>query len=283
MNARKPMTKLFIAAALGVTALLATTGSAFAGVADYPSTATFGVPNNTGQAGLPSQVFVPPGRTPVQSRAAHPGHAELRRRRRPGPPAAAEGPERNRDQDADLVGCTTYPNTSAFTITRLSRPFRGSPLAFCTALTGIADDGQREAHRAALDLQRPAERWRLDGHRRRRRAPARPWGSWNGWTLQINHANPTLKADPAPFKIKKKFAISALCNANCTVTTGGAAGATTTQLVANSVGTIVAPALKKAQKKGKGVVTLTATDETGGTATTTVNAKTIKVKKKAKK
>jgi hypothetical protein len=66
------------------------------------------------------------------------------------------------------------------------------------------------------------------------------------------------------------------------VTTGGAAGTTTTQLAANSVGTIVAPALKKAQKKGKGVVTLTATDQTGGTATTTVNAKTIKVKKKAR-
>ena len=107
-----------------------------------------------------------------------------------------------------------------------------------------------------------------------------PLGSWNGWTLQITHANPTLKADPAPFKIKKKFAISAVCDANCTVTTGGAAGATRTQLVANSVGTIIAPANKKAQKKGKGAVTLTATDETGGTATTTVNAKTLKTKPK---
>ena len=44
--------------------------------------------------------------------------------------------------------------------------------------------------------------------------------------------------------------------------------------------TIVAPANKKAQKKGKGAVTLTATDETGGTATTTVNAKTLKTKPK---
>ena len=38
MNCRKPMTKLFIAAALGVTGLLAMTGSAFAGVADYTNT-----------------------------------------------------------------------------------------------------------------------------------------------------------------------------------------------------------------------------------------------------
>ena len=36
----------------------------------------------------------------------------------------------------------------------------------------------------------------------------------------------------------------------------------------------------RAQKKGKGAVTLTATDETGGTATTTVNAKTLKTKPK---
>ena len=64
------------------------------------------------------------------------------------------------------------------------------------------------------------------------------------------------------------------------MTTGGAAGATRTQLVANSVGTIIAPANKKAQKKGKGAVTLTATDETGGTATRTVNAKTLKTKPK---
>ena len=105
-------------------------------------------------------------------------------------------------------------------------------------------------------------------------------GTWNGWNLQISHADPTLKADPAPFKIKKKFAISAVCDANCTVTTGGAAGVTRTQLVANSVGTIIAPANKKAQKKGKGAVTLTASDETGGTATTTVNAKTLKTKPK---
>jgi len=36
-------------------------------VADYPSTATFSVPNNTGQAGIPVQAFVPPGRTAVET------------------------------------------------------------------------------------------------------------------------------------------------------------------------------------------------------------------------
>lgn len=42
-----------VAAAIGVTVLLAMTGSAFAGTADYSSTATFGIPGDTGQAGLP--------------------------------------------------------------------------------------------------------------------------------------------------------------------------------------------------------------------------------------
>ena len=105
-------------------------------------------------------------------------------------------------------------------------------------------------------------------------------GTWNGWTLQINHANPTITGSDAGLKVKKKFAIKATCDANCTVKTGGAAAATTTKLAANSPGLIIAPATKKAQKKGKGQVTLTATDETGGTATTTVNAKTLKTKPK---
>lgn len=39
MTGRKPMTKVSVAAALGVTALLTMTGSAFAGTADYSSTA----------------------------------------------------------------------------------------------------------------------------------------------------------------------------------------------------------------------------------------------------
>lgn len=280
MNARKPMTKLFIAAVLGVTALLATTGSAFAGVADYPSTATFGVPNNTGQSGLPSQVFVPPGRAPVQSvqltqvapSFGGGGGQDLQLR--------LKGPSGTEIKTLSL-GCTTYPNTSAFTITD-SAALSVDSAGFCTALTASPKtaSGKPTEPLSAFNGQPSSGVWTVtvvDA------GTSATLGSWNGWNLQINHANPTLKADPSPFKIKKKFAISALCNANCTVTTGGAAGATTTQLAANSVGTIVAPALKQAQKKGKGVVTLTATDQTGGTATTTVNAKTIKVKKKAKR
>jgi hypothetical protein len=280
MNGRKPMIKLFIAAALSVTGLLAMTGSAFAGVADYPSSGTFGVPNNTGQAGIPSQVFVPAGRTAVQSlqltkvAPSYGGGGGQDLQLRLQSPAGTE---------ISLISdsaCAMWPNTSAFTISD-SAPIAidGNP-AFCSQLimdpAGVS--GRPTQPLSTFDGQPSAGVWTVTVVDAGTQSLQN--GSWNGWNLRLTHANPTLKADPAPFKIKKKFAISALCDANCTVRTGGAAGAATTKLPANSVGTIVAPANKKAQKKGKGVVTLTATDETGGTATTTVNAKTLKTKRK---
>jgi hypothetical protein len=281
MTGRKPIIKLFTAAALGVTGLLAMTGSAFAGTADYASTATFGVPNNTGQSGLPSQVFVPPGRTPVQSLQLTKvapsygagGGLDLQFR--------LKSPSGTEISVLANSNCTTWPNTSAFTVTDTATNEVGST-AFCTALQGnpTGTSGKPNQPLSTFNGQPSGGVWTVTvvdlGVNNTFN------GSWNGWNLEINHANPTLKADPAPFKVKKKFAISALCDANCTVTTSGAAGPTTTQLAANSVGTIIAPASKKAQKKGKGVVTLTATDETGGTATRTVNAKTPKAKKKKK-
>jgi hypothetical protein len=280
MIGRKPLTKLFATTALAAAGLLAMTGSALAGTADYPSVGTFGIPNQTGQAGIPSQVFVPPGRTAVQSLQLTKvgpsygggGGADFQLRLK-----SPNGTE------ISLIsnGCPTWPNTSAFTISDTATLAIDNNPAFCTALAGAPTTtaGKPTDPLSTFNGQSSAGVWTatvVDT------GPNTTLGSWNGWTLQINHANPTLKADPAPFKLKKKFAISAVCDANCTVTTGGAAGATTTKLVANSVGTIIAPANKKAQKKGKGVVTLSATDETGGTATTTVNAKTLKTKKKKK-
>jgi hypothetical protein len=277
MTGRKRISKLFIAAAFATAALLAIAGSAFAGTADYPSTATFGVPNDTGQAGIPSQVFVPPGRTPVQSlqlTQVKPsfgggGGQDLQLRL-----ASPNGTE----VDALSVGCTDYPNTSAFTISDSATLSVDTP-AFCTLENGAPTtaSGKPTEPFSTFSGKPSSGVWTVtvvDA------GTSATLGSWNGWTLRINHANPTLKADPAPFKIQKKFAIAARCDANCTVITSGAAGFSSTQLAANTVGTIVAPANKKAQKKGKGVVTLTATDETGGTATTTVNAKTLKTKKK---
>jgi subtilisin-like proprotein convertase family protein len=270
------MTKLLIAAAVAVAGLLAMSGSAFAGTVDYPSTAAFGVPNNTGQADIPSQVFVPPGRTAVQSLeltkvmpsygAGGGGDLQLRLK-------SPDGTEINLLSSSQ---CGVFPNTSAFTISD-SASTSIDTLAFCN--TQLPTGSGRPTDPLSTFNGKPSGGiWTVTVVDVGANNLAN--GSWNGWTLHLTHANPTLKADPAPFKIKKKFAIAAVCNANCTVTTGGAARATSTKLTANSVGTIVAPANKKAQRKGKGVVTLRATDETGGTATTAVNAKTLKTKAK---
>jgi hypothetical protein len=279
MTRRFSMSKLLIAAAAGGTALLASSGSALAGTASYSSTGTFGVPNNTGQAGIPSQVFVPPGRTPVASLqmtkvmpsygAGGGGDLQFR----------LKSPSGSEITVLANSNCATYPNTSAFTVSDTATSEVGS-LAFCTALlanpTGAS--GRPNQPLSTFNGQPSGGVWTATvvdiG------ANNTFNGSWNGWTLQINHANPTVQGSPAPFKIKKKFAINATCNTDCTVTTGGAAAATTVRLAANSPGTIVVQATKKAQKKGKGAVTLSATDVTGGTATTTVNAKTIKTKPK---
>src|SRR4249919_1489363 len=128
------MPRLLLATAAAVTALLGISASAFAGTANYTSTATFGVPNNTGQAGVPSQVFVPPGRTPVQSLELTKvmpsfgggGGQDLQLRLK-----SPNGP----DIHILNLGCTTYPNTSAFTISDTATLSVDTP-AFCTALTG---------------------------------------------------------------------------------------------------------------------------------------------------
>jgi subtilisin-like proprotein convertase family protein len=264
------MPKLLIAAAVAVTALLASTGSAFAGTANYQSTGTFGVPNNTGQAGVPSQVFVPPGRTAVQSvqltkvmpSFGGGGGQDLQLRLKS--PSGTEIHVLN-------IGCTTYPNTSAFTISDTATLSVDTP-AFCTALTGAptTTSGKPSEPLSTFNGQPSAGVWTVTVVD----VGISPMlGSWNGWTLQINHANPTVTAAKAPFKIKGKIALTATCDADCTVTTGGAAKATTTKLAQNAPGVIVASPTKKAKKKGKGSVTLTATDTTGGTATTTTTAK----------
>jgi len=264
------MPKLLLAAAVSTGALLASTGNAFAGNASYTSTGTFGVPNNTGQAGVPSQVFVPPGRTPVQSvqltqvKPSFGGGGGQDLQLRLKSPSGTEIHVIN-------IGCTTYPNTSAFTISDNAALSVDTP-AFCTALGGAptSTSGKPSEPLSTFSGQPSGGTWTVTvvdvG-------VSGTLGSWNGWTLQINHANPTLQATKAPFKAKGKFALSVTCDANCSVTTGGAAKPTTTQVAQNAPSIIVADASKKARKKGKGSVTLTATDQTGGTATATVNAK----------
>ncbi len=264
------MPKLLLVTAAAVTALLGSSASAFAGTADYTSTGTFGVPNNTGQAGIPSQVFVPPGRTPVQSLELTKvmpsygggGGQDLQLRLK-----SPNGP----DIHILNLGCTTYPNTSAFTISDTASLSVDTP-AFCTALAGApaTTSAKPSEPLSAFNGQSSGGVWTVTVVDAGINATQ---GTWNGWRLSINHANPTLTVAKAPFKSKGKFALSATCNADCTVTTGGAAKAATTKVAQNIPGVIVASPTKKAKKKGKGSVTLTAKDQTGGTATTSINLK----------
>jgi subtilisin-like proprotein convertase family protein len=267
MIGRMPRIKLLAVASAAAIGLLASTGSAFAGTANYPSTGSFGVPNNTGQAGVPSQAFVPPGRTAVQSLELTKvmpsfgggGGQDLELRLKS--PSGTEIPILS-------IGCTTYPNTSAFTISD-SAATSIDTAAFCSTQLP-AGSGKPSQPLSTFNGQPSAGAWTVTvvdvG-------VSATLGSWNGWTLQINHANPTVTAAKAPFKAKGKIALTATCDADCTVTTGGAAKATTTKLAQNVPGLIVASPTKKAKKKGKGSVTLTATDTTGGKATTTITAK----------
>jgi subtilisin-like proprotein convertase family protein len=264
------LTRLLIAGTVTAGALALFAGTAMAGTASYPSTGTFGVPNNTGQAGVPSQVFVPPGRTAVQTLqltqvkpsfgGGGGGDLQLRLKSPSGTEISVLS-----------NGCTTYPNTSAFNISD-SATLSVDSAGFCTALTGAptTTSGKPTQPLSTFSGTPSAGTWTVTvvdvG-------VSATLGSWNGWTLQVNHADPTVKAAAAGFKVKKKFALAATCDADCTVTTGGAAKASTTKLGQNIAGVIVASPTKKAKKKGKGVVTLTATDQTGGTATTSIKLK----------
>ena len=132
MNGRKTLTKLLIAAAVGVTGLLAMTGQRPRGQsADYPSTGDLRRAEQHRPGGLPSQVFVPPGRTPVQSlqlTQVAPSFGGGGGRRSPAPP---EESQRHRDPDRSRSAAPTYPNTSAFTISDSAATSVDSP-AFCS-------------------------------------------------------------------------------------------------------------------------------------------------------
>src|SRR4051812_33941850 len=181
MEADMPKAKIFAGAVVAVAALLTAAGSAFAGVANYPSTATFGVPNNTGQAGIPSQVFVPPGRTAVESLQLTKvapsfgggGGQDLQLRLKS--PNGTEIPILS-------VGCTTFPNTSAFTISDSAATSVDSA-AFC-ANQLPAGSGKPTQPLSTFNGQPSAGVWTVTVVD----AGVSPTlGSWNGWNLQITH------------------------------------------------------------------------------------------------
>jgi hypothetical protein len=263
---------LSLLTALSIAGALALPGAASAGVADYTNDSSFGVPNNTGQAGIPSQVFVPPGRTPVQSLEltnvmpsfGAGGGTDIQLR--------LKGPTGTEIQLLSNSQCTFWPNTSAFTISDSaatdinSAGFcsgqlptgSGKPTDPLSTFAGSPSGGTWTVTVVDLGINTTQ-------------------GSWNGWTLRLTHAPPTLAASRSKLKVKGRLAFNARCDANCTVRAGGAVKPKTQKLLAGSPGLIVAKPTRKARRRLRSHkpvrVKLTATDETGGTATATIRVK----------
>jgi hypothetical protein len=102
-------------------------------------------------------------------------------------------------------------------------------------------------------------------------------GTITSWSLRVVHAPPTFKTSaPKKGKVKKKLKLTAEANADGTVKLGGGAKASSAKLTAGQPTQIAykptKKVLKKVRKKGKARVTINLdfTDETGGTAKSSV-------------
>lgn len=268
-----------IAAVASLTALgaLGLASSAGAGVAEYSTTSTFGVPNNTGQSGLPSETFVPPGRTAVQK-------VELVAKPSYGGGGGADLQTRLRSPSGTVVSlfanaCAVWPNTSAFTISDDATTLITNA-AFCTGLIANPTTaiGKPTQPLSAFIGQASAGAWTVvvvdDGGNNATN------GSWNGWTLRLTHAAPTLTGTATKQTLGKTQLLSVNPNADGKVTLGGSAASGPAVTVSANAATTVPFTVtkkvkKKVKKKGKATanVTVTLNDETNGTATATVPVK----------
>src|SRR5262249_39534377 len=108
-------------------------------------------------------------------------------------------------------------------------------------------------------------------------------GIFNDWTLRITHAPFQFTDSANKQKLKKSLLITAQCNANCTVTTGGDPTAGTFSLTQNQSQQRSLPLSKKKRKrlakKSSATVTLHANDGYGDVQDATL---TVPLKKKRK-
>jgi hypothetical protein len=268
-----------------VIAILATVGAfaaaapcAIAGVATYTST---DVPkhvfDDTGPDGIPSTLAVPGGRTAIQSiEVTNFGY---------GWPASGQ------ELSAQLlapdgtsmflfeVGCFDSPSNASFTITDSATALADGEDVHCTndfLLGGSLRPDDPQAKKLSI----------FNG-----RSPSGVWtlrsidngvlftnqGDLNRWALRINHAPPTLTATaPKRRKLSGKLAVTATSNADGNVSLGGSVKQATQGLDAGQPASIPFKVKKKVrakiEKKGKAQVKvdLAFTDETGGTATSSV-------------
>jgi hypothetical protein len=261
----------FSALLIGISGLACFASSAAAGAADYTTTAGFTIPNNTGINGIPSSVFVPPGRTAVQKveltelqptfTAGGGTDLELRLQS----PTATE-------LTLFGTGCATFPNTTNFSMNDEASELAGSAGFCATEVVGGAgrpNNVDTETF-SIFNGATSSGVWTLIVRDVGLQAPT---GIWKGWNLRITHAPPVLTAKAARQRLARTLTLRAGCNAECSLRIGGAARPRTERLAPNSP-TLLAVSLKKkvARKirrrgRGRARVRLTATDPTGGTAT----------------
>jgi hypothetical protein len=266
-----------VLAALTVAAALAAAPSAIAGTATYDSTGPLFVPDETGPAGVTSSITVPPGRTAVQSvevtnfRINWGASAQELSTQFIGPDGsslflftqgclsydaadiwrfsdsgAQTAPNSKNDPKCDLPGGTFRPADPSFKPLSI---FSGQPASGTWKLRAV-DNGVQFTNQ----------------------------GTIQSWAVRIIHAPPTLTATAPPsLNLNAPLAVAAQSNANGTVAMSGDIAPSTAALAAN-VPTplpfaVSAPVSELIRNNGTARVNinLAFTDETGGTAASSVS------------
>jgi hypothetical protein len=259
-------------------ACLVGASSAYAGVAVYTST---DVPKFVPDGGnIPSTLTVPPGRTAIQSidvtnygytwgASGQELSAQL---------FAPDGSEMNLFE----IGCFSWPDDASITLTDSAAadlPEKHGCDGLNLVGTSFRPVNAQQRKLSFFAGKAASGTWTL-----------RSIDASNGftnqgnlvrWALRITHVPPVLKASAPKSAKLGKLDLTVNVNANGTIATGGGAKPGTTALVADKPKTISLQVTKKVKKKIKAKgkarvnVSLTFTDETGGTDTGSVSV-TIK-------
>jgi hypothetical protein len=259
-------------AALALAGAAMLPAGASAGVATYNSTGLLHVSDDTGPAGVTSKITVPPGRTPVQS-------VEVTNFTVFWPASAQELSARIEGTDGTPVklfdeGCFKYDDGDVW----------GFSDAAAQLTWNDKDDPKCDLGGGTF---RPVDKLSAFAGKQ----ASGTWtlravdsgvtftnqGNIQTWALRVVHAPPTLKTSaPKKGKVGKKLELTAESNADGTVATGGGAKSGTTKLTAGTPTRVfykpTKKVLKKVEKKGKARVTVSLdfTDQTGGTAKSSV-------------
>jgi subtilisin-like proprotein convertase family protein len=267
---------------LTAVALLVAAPAAFAGTATYNSTGPIDVGH---KQTVTSTITVPPGRGAVQS-------IEITNFRVEWAASAQELSTQIIAPDGTAItlfseGCLSYDIQNVYVFSdagaQLAPNAKDDPK--CNLPGGTFRPADPQNKKLSIFSGRQATgNWRLQATDDNGNFTNQ--GDIESWAVKIVHAPPTLNASaPASLKLRKNLAVNVLADLNGTVVTGGDAKQRSTALTAGAPTAIpfaVGKKIrKKVAKKGKATVKidLAFTDETGGTASSTVTVK-LRGKKK---